>query len=74
MNLEITYCGPCGHLPRAAQVAAEIKQARGIDTTLIKGDGGTFDVRLDGELIFSRKEQGGRFPTVPELLEKIPAA
>jgi selenoprotein W-related protein len=73
MKLEITYCVPCGHLPRAAQMAAEIHQARGIETALIKGDGGTFDVVLDGELIFSRK-QAGRFPEIGELLDKIPVA
>lgn len=72
MKLEITYCGACGHLPRAAALAGEIKQARGLDTTLIKGDGGTFDVVLDGNLIFSRK-QAGRFPELAELLDKIPA-
>jgi len=70
-KLEITYCGPCNHLPRAASLAAEIKQARGIDVSLIKGDGGTFDVVADGNLIFSRK-QAGRFPELNELLEKIP--
>jgi selenoprotein W-related protein len=71
MKLEITYCGPCGHLPRAASLAADIKNAKGLEATLIKGDGGTFDVVLDGTLIFSRK-QSGRFPELSEVLEKIP--
>ena len=71
MKVEITYCGPCNHLPRAAGLAAEIKKARGIDATLIKGDGGTFDVVVDGALVFSRK-QAGRFPELSEVLEKIP--
>lgn len=71
-KLEITYCVPCNHLSRAASLATEIKKARGIDVALIKGDGGTFDVVMDGELIFSRK-QAGRFPELNELLDKIPA-
>jgi len=53
-------------------LAAEIKQARGIDTTLIKGSGGQFEVMADGKLIFSKKQQG-RFPETTEILESIPA-
>ena len=33
---------------------------------LIKGSGGNFDVRLDGELIFSKKASG-RFPQPGEV-------
>ena len=72
MKVEITYCGSCNHLPRAAGLAAEIKKARGIDATLIKSEGGVFDVVVDGMLVFSRK-QAGRFPESSEILEKIPA-
>jgi selT/selW/selH-like putative selenoprotein len=43
-----------------------------MDATLIKGSGGQFEVVLDGQLIFSKK-QLGRFPEVGEILEKIPA-
>jgi selenoprotein W-related protein len=39
----------------------------------VKGSGGVFEVVLDGQLIFSKK-QVGRFPDVAEILEKIPAA
>jgi selT/selW/selH-like putative selenoprotein len=52
-------------------LAAEIKKARGIDATLIKGSGGQLEVVLDGQLIFSKK-QLGRWPELSELLEKIP--
>lgn len=44
---------------------------RGIDATLVKGKGGQFEVALDGNLIFSKK-QLGRFPETHEILEKIP--
>jgi selT/selW/selH-like putative selenoprotein len=53
-------------------LAAEVKQAKGIDATLIKGSGGQFEVVLDGQLIFSKK-QLGRFPETEEILSKIPA-
>ena len=49
-----------------------MKKSRGIDATLIKGSGGQFEVVLDGQLIFSKK-QLGRFPEMQEILEKIPA-
>jgi selT/selW/selH-like putative selenoprotein len=53
-------------------LAAEIKQSRGLDATLIKGGGGQFEVVLDGKLIFSKKQQG-RFPDSNEVLSQIPA-
>jgi len=53
-------------------LAADIKQARGLDATLIKGSGGQFEVKLDGELIFSKKKEH-RFPEKDEILERIPA-
>jgi selenoprotein W-related protein len=44
----------------------------GVEPQLIKGGGGIFDVRMDGDLIFSKHELG-RFPEEDEVLEKIPA-
>jgi selT/selW/selH-like putative selenoprotein len=51
---------------------AEIKRQRNIETHLIKGSGGQFDVVLDGKLIFS-KTASGRFPEPKEILDQIPA-
>lgn len=48
------------------------KQRAHVETQLIKGGGGQFEVVLDGNLIFSKKQQG-RFPEPQEILEKIPA-
>ncbi len=53
-------------------MAAEIKKSRGIDATLIKGSGGQFEIVLDGQLIYSKKQEG-RFPETQEVLSKIPA-
>jgi selT/selW/selH-like putative selenoprotein len=51
---------------------AEIrKQKDGIETQLHKGTNGVFDVVLDGNLIFSKKQQG-RFPEPQEILDKMP--
>jgi selenoprotein W-related protein len=50
---------------------AEVKRQRNIDAHLIKGQGGVFEVVLDGKLIFSKK-QSGRFPEPKEILAQIP--
>jgi len=52
-------------------LAAEIKQLRGVDASLVRGSGGEFEITLDGTLIFSKRALG-RFPAVEEVLEKLP--
>lgn len=37
---------------------------------LIKGDGGVFDVVVDGDCLFS-KHESGRFPEEAEILEAL---
>jgi len=54
-------------------LAAEIKRERGIDAILLKGSGGQFEVVLDGQLLFSKKQEG-RFPDLLEILSRIPSA
>jgi len=53
-------------------LAAELRQARGIESTLVRGRGGEFEITLDGELIFSKKALG-RFPETEEVLARLPA-
>jgi selT/selW/selH-like putative selenoprotein len=60
-------------LPRASSLAAEIKQHRGVDSTLIRGSGGEFEITVDGRLVFSKKQEG-RFPyDIEEVLALISA-
>ena len=47
-------------------MAAELKREFGVQTRLIRGGGGIFDVRADGELVFS-KFRFGRFPEPGEV-------
>ncbi|MBT4864003.1 MAG: hypothetical protein HON53_02635 [Planctomycetaceae bacterium] len=51
-------------------MAEAIKEATGIDATLIEGKGGIFDVVADGKMIFSKHEVD-RFPTHEEILESL---
>ena len=51
---------------------AEIrKQRSNVETKLIKGSGGQFEVALDGNMLFSKKQQG-RFPDTQEIVQLIP--
>jgi len=48
-------------------LAAEIRQALGIEPELVKGANGIFDVSADGKLVFSR-HRDARFPGTDEII------
>jgi len=50
-------------------VADELKK-QGVETELIEGRNGIFDVKVDGRLIFSKYETG-RFPEPGEITKLI---
>ena len=72
-RLEITYCTQCRWLLRAGWMAQEIlttfTEELG-EVALVPGSGGVFEVRLDGETIWSRAAEGG-FPELPELKRRV---
>jgi selenoprotein W-related protein len=47
-----------------------LRQAFGVEATLIPGSGGVFDVTVDGRLVYS-KHRTGRFPTSGEVVQII---
>lgn len=51
-------------------MAAAIKKQTGINSELIAGSGGVFDVVVDGKLIYSKHETG-RFPEDKEILDQL---
>ena len=68
-RLEIEYCTQCRWLLRAAWMAHELLttfEAELGEMALVPGTGGIFEVRVDGETIWSRKQEG-RFPEAKEL-------
>ena len=68
-RLEIEYCTQCRWLLRAAWMAQELLttfEAELGEVALVPGTGGVFEVRVDGETIWSRKQEG-RFPEAKEL-------
>ena len=68
--IEITYCRLCGWGLRAGWMAQELlttfAEELGSVTLTPDATGGVFEVRVEGELIWSRKERG-RFPDITEL-------
>ncbi|MCA2214386.1 SelT/SelW/SelH family protein [Jidongwangia harbinensis] len=67
-RLEIEYCTQCRWLLRAGWTAQELLTTFPRDlgeVALVPGTGGVFEIRLDDELIWSRKTQG--FPELAEL-------
>ena len=73
-TIEITYCRLCGWGLRASWMAQELLTtfAEEIGSVTLTPDatGGVFEVRVEGELIWSRKEQK-RFPDIAELKQLV---
>jgi selT/selW/selH-like putative selenoprotein len=47
-------------------VAAELERELGVEPELIKGGGGIFEVKVDGQPVFVKRDVG-RFPTKGEV-------
>jgi selenoprotein W-related protein len=51
-------------------LAEAIKAKFGVDSEMIEGSGGVFDIRVDGDLIYSKKETG-EFPEHQLILDLL---
>ena len=73
-TVEITYCRLCGWGLRAAWMAQELLStfAEELGSVTLTPDvtGGVFEVRLDGALVWSRKEKA-RFPDIKEIKQLV---
>ena len=70
MKVKIFYCVVWNYEPRAAGLAAELKEYTGLDSELVSGERGDFEVTVDGKKIFS-KQKLSRFPEHGEVLKII---
>ncbi len=72
-RVSITYCTQCRWLLRAAWLAQELlttfEQELG-EVALRPGTGGVFEIQVDDELIWSRKQEG-RFPEAREVKQRV---
>jgi selenoprotein W-related protein len=73
-TIEIVFCRLCGWGLRAGWMAQELLAtfAEEVGSIALTPDatGGVFEVRVDGEAIWSRKERG-RFPEMRELKQLV---
>ena len=72
-RIEIEYCTQCRWLLRAAWMAQELLTTFAAElgeVALLPGRGGVFEVRVEGETIWSRAAQG-RFPEAKELKQRV---
>ncbi len=72
-RLEIHYCTQCRWLLRAAWMLQELLltfETELSQAALVPGTGGVFEVRVDGETIWSRTDRG-RFPELKELKQLV---
>ena len=72
-RVEIEYCTQCRWLLRAAWLAQELLNTLEDEigeVALRPGSGGVFIVRVNGETVWSRKDDGG-FPEAAELKRRV---
>ncbi len=72
-RIEIEFCMQCRWLLRAAWMAQELlltftEELR--EVALVPGSGGIFEVRVQGETLWSRHIEG-RFPEMKELKQRV---
>ena len=72
-KIEIIYCTQCRWLLRASWMAQELLTTFDQEITalsLVPSTGGIFEIKANGNLIWSRKEKNG-FPEIAELKQLV---
>ncbi|MBB1274441.1 SelT/SelW/SelH family protein [Psychromonas sp. SR45-3] len=72
-KIEIKYCSKCRWLLRASWMAQEVLSTfedEVDELSLLPGTGGIFEITVNDQLIWSRKEMGG-FPEIAELKKLV---
>ena len=70
MKVSIEYCTSWGYLNQALSLRESIERQFGIKAELVQGLGGVFEVSVNDNLLFSKKELG-RFPDENEIEDLI---
>jgi len=72
-RVEIEYCSQCRFILRASWMAQELLMTFGDElgeVALVPGTGGIFEVRLNGERLWNKKE-AGRFPEPKDIKQLV---
>ena len=70
MKISIQYCTSWGYLDQALSLRESIERQFGVKAELIKGTGGVFEISVNDNLLFSKKELE-RFPDENEIEDLI---
>ena len=70
MNISIEYCIEWNYEPRALSLRSSLNSKFGILAEMRPSSGGVFEVTLNGNLIFSKKQMG-KFPKDGEVVTFI---
>ena len=71
-DVVIAYCQPCGYLKRAQAAAEAVHRELGLSVTLEAGKGGIYEVRVDDEVVLTRRR--GWFPAPGDVVEAVRSA
>ena len=71
IDIEIVYCVPCSYHGAVAGLISDFYQAAGNEVAIkvTPGVAGIFQVFLDGDKIYDKAEEDGRYPDVPRVKE-----
>ena len=72
MTVRIEYCSACNYKPRAAGLAAELKQGLGVESELVASKGGRSEISVEGREVFSKVAED-RFPEPGEVVSRLRA-
>jgi selT/selW/selH-like putative selenoprotein len=71
IDINIIYCVPCSYHGAVIGLMSEFYSAAGnqVAIKITPGIGGIFQVFLDGEKIYDKAGENGKFPDVPRIKE-----
>jgi len=69
-QVTIEYCTVWNYEPKAARLAALIREKAGVNPKLIASGGGAFEIRVNSELIYSKLETG-EWPDFDAIAQQI---
>jgi predicted Rdx family selenoprotein len=69
--IEITYCAESGYLDQATKLSDGIKKKINADVILTERHGGTYEVCLNNNIIYTNAGLSGPLPGTEEIVEAI---
>ena len=75
-TIEIEYCVPCGHLPRAMDVQRSILERFGQRVEGVKlktGEGGVFVISVGDEVVYRKPDEFDLGAVMQEIERRAPA-